>query len=259
MSTSGISSVIIDSREPLWVQGLTFGGAPAMVSLLESSDLIAECADGHFIAVERKEAGDFLNTLKDDRLFPQIAGLRSITPWSYLVICGSLTPTADGKTAANYRETGWNWSAVQGALLTVQELGVHVVNVASDHDYEAAVIRLANRDRAAVRIEPARDSTIVGTGEQILASLPGVGADRAAELMRYCGSAAWALQYLTLDGWTVPEAPRGIGDGTKRRVRAGLGLDPSQVLAVVIRDTGQPITAALTAPTPTLETVGTAA
>jgi len=235
----GLVSVIVDSREPEWVQALTFGGVPAIVSALDAGDLLLACDDGALVVVERKTASDFLNTLRDDRLFPQIAKLREQTQWSYLVVCGDLRPGPGGVCYCDGKETGWNWSSVSGALITAQELGVHVVQLAGDHDYEAAVIRLACRDRQTVRVQPARDLSIVSEAERILAALPGIGPERIAAVLEFCGTPAWALTWLTddrqLNDGTVP----GIGLRTKQRIRKALGLDAETYMSVIVKDTNQ--------------------
>lgn len=218
-------SVMVDSREPLWIQGLRFGGVPVMTTLLDAGDVLAACDDGALLAIERKEVNDLVNTLRDDRLFPQLARLRALTPWAYLAICGQLQPGPAGKTFVNGRETSWDWAAIQGALLTAQETGVHVLQVAGDHDFEQAVVRLANRSRKPVPIQPARDTAMLSEGEIVLASLPGIGPDRAQAIMLELRQPFLALSYLTTPEphWAGVPVP-GIGDGIKRRVRKALGL-----------------------------------
>ena len=233
-------SVLIDSREPAWMQSLGFGGAPTIVSALEAGDLLCACDDGALLAIERKTASDFLNTLRDDRLFPQLAKLREQTPWAYLMLCGDLRPGPGGKCFCDGRESGWNWASVSGALLTAQEIGIHVTQIAGDHEYEAAVLRLANRDRAAIRVQPARDTTIVSDGELILAALPGIGAERVAALLGYCGTPAWALTWLTDDRSLNDGKVHGVGLRTKQRVREALGLADRAYLAVICKETEQP-------------------
>lgn len=226
-----ILSVLIDSREPNWVQCLKFGNVPVTVTQLDAGDLWLACSDGALIAIERKTDTDLLNTLRDERLYPQIARLRGMTPWAYLVISGDLRPGPNGKCLTEGRETGWNWASVQGALLDVQELGVHTLSVSSDYDYEAAAIRLANRNRGSKAITPARDPLIVTDEEAILAALPGVGQERAKSLLDHCGTAAYAIDFLT-DGDFRGRVP-GIGDAIRHRVRRALGLGEGNVLAVV--------------------------
>ena len=221
-----IVSALIDQREGDWVKQLTFGGVPTVVTLLDAGDLLVATDDSCLLAIERKTASDLLNTLRDDRLFPQLAKLREVSPWAYLIVCGVFQPGPGGICIADGRATGWNWASVQGALLTAQEMGVHVLHVASDADYEASVIRLANRDRSALRIAPARDVTIISEQEQVLASLPGIGGEKARALLAEFGSAHLALHYLTVwDRYWHHQGVAGIGDGIRRKVRRALGLD----------------------------------
>ncbi len=233
----GLLSVIVDSREPSWVQQLTFGGASVAVTMLDAGDLLCATDDGAIVGIERKTSGDLLNTLRDDRLFPQIARLREVSPFAYLVITGTLHPGPGGHCVTEERESGWQWASVAGALLTVQELGVGILQVASDVDYEAAVIRLANRSREPLRVAPARDVTIVSEREQVLAALPGIGAERAAMLLRQF-SPAMAIAWLTTPGelWDPPIVVPGIGEGTRRRVRRALGLSDNLSLDIVIHE-----------------------
>ena len=69
--------------------------------------------------------------------------------------------------------------------------------------------------------------------EHLLSALPGISEARAADLLKYCGTAAWAFNWLTectLSAATVP----GIGDGTRRNVRTVLGLKDNEYLAVYV-------------------------
>lgn len=240
----GIVSVVIDSREPTWLHGLTFGGALTTVAALDAGDLLIATDDGDLLAVERKTANDFLGSLRDNRIWTQLAGLRSLTPWAYLALCGDLRPGPGGLTFSDGRSTGWNWASVSGALLSIQEAGVHVVWVPSDSEYEQAVIRLANRDRSPIIVQPARQMVLMSEAEQILTSLPGIGLEKARSLLAYCGSPAWALWFLCDEQWDGPNPPKGFGPETKRRVRAALGLKPEQQLWIQIADTNDPVLSA---------------
>lgn len=227
-----ITAALIDQREPAWVQALTFGGAMAAVTLLEHGDLLATCDDGTLLAVERKTASDLLNSIRDDRLWAQLAGIRALTPWAYLLVAGDLRCGDDGNAVADGRASGWSWAALQGALLQAQELGVHVLQCAGDTEYEPAVMRLAARShKTEVVIPPAREPRILTEAERVLFALPGIGPDKAPAIMECCRSGAWALQMLTeLD---AREHVPGVGLGIKRAVRKALGLGAEEQLAVV--------------------------
>jgi len=239
MAQNELQSVMIDSREPEWVQKLTFGGVPAAVVALECGDVWAATTDGSILVIERKTTTDLLASIKDNRIFQQAKAMREQSAWAYIVITGALIPGPDGKVIAGGRETGWDWNAVQGALLTIQEMGVSIVTCVNDAEFGATVTRLAQRGREEVRVEPRRLAYLVGAGEAALAALPGIGPERVQTLLSYCGTPAWALTFLT--DTTNGQHVTGIGDNTKRAVRKALGLEDWAELAVVERKNGQPI------------------
>jgi ERCC4-type nuclease len=228
----GLTSVIIDSREPNHIQALKFGGAPKITMQLDTGDLWLATDDGEMLIIERKTPSDLLGSIKDGRLFHQIAAMRDKSKWAYLMITGALTHTLDGHMITDQRTTQWRFDDVQGALLTAQELGVSVINCQSDQHYEEAVLRLARRDRKAVKtIEPRVQPHILSEQEKLLISLPGIGMERAGLLLGEHGSAAYSLAWLT---WLNTFADiSGIGDGTKHAVRRALGLKAEEWLAVM--------------------------
>lgn len=242
-----IQAIIIDSREPSWIQDLKFGDIPKVVTLLDYGDLWAVCDDGATLIVERKQPDDFLNTLRDDRLFPQLARMveprldsqatGKITHWPYLVITGNLSCGPDGKVITDGRTTGWDYRSVWGALLTAQEMGVFVVFTASELDYESAVLRLGQRMRdSAFKILPARPPQTLGVEGGILTSLPGIGIEKVIPILDACTGVGWALEALTDDESQIP----GIGAITKRRIRQALGLEEKGLqLSVTTRKDGK--------------------
>lgn len=225
-----LTSAFVDQREPAHIKALTFGGLPTSVCLLDAGDVMCTTDDDNVLVIERKTANDLLNTLRDDRLFAQMCAIRDASSWAYLIISGTLMPAQGGTVLADSRATGWSWASVSGALLTVQEMGVHVLQVPNDQAFEQAVITLGNRNRNGVSIAPARSSTIVTPALAVLAALPGIGEERAAAVLKHCGCAAWAFSYLTRLGENgVP----GIGDGIKARVRQVLGVAAGCELSVI--------------------------
>jgi ERCC4-type nuclease len=230
-----LSAIMIDTREPDWVQNLTFGGIPTSVQMLDQGDLMAVTEDDHLILVERKTPDDFLNSLKQDRLMLQLANMLTVTRWSYLIITGEFKLGINGEVVTD-RVTGWNWDAVQGAILSIQELGVFVVQCKGDDDYEDAVIRLGNRDRSEVMpIPPAKQPHVYSPSEAIIASLPGIGYKRLKKVLdQSMGSPAWALALLT----NLDEVERfpGVPYGDRQRIRNILGLKVDEILAINTRD-----------------------
>ena len=222
-----IVAAMIDSREPAWVQRLAFGGAACSVIALDHGDVLATTADGVLIAVERKTASDLLGSLADGRIWPQLAGMRKLTPWCYLVITGQLAPSANGYVVTDRGVSKWTWASVSGALIQAQELGVIVVQEAGDSDFEPSVMRLSGRDHGGtVQVKPLKAAAMLSAGEKLLCALPGVGLERAQAVMAHCGRACWALAFLTM--LDSDEKVAGVGLGVKRKIRAALGLKDNE-------------------------------
>jgi ERCC4-type nuclease len=233
-----ITAIMIDSREPDWVQKLQFSGMPTMVTFLDHGDIQAVTEDGNMILIERKTPSDFLNSLRDERLLPQLTGMMDVTRWAYLVITGEFQRGQKGNVVADGRETGWSWAAVHGALLTIQEMGIFVTFSAGDSDYEDCILRIGRRDhRPDLLLEPPRLPRVLSAQEAIVASLPGIGTDRLGTVMEKCGTAAWALVALTDKDTELP----GIGPGTKTRIRAALKLKDAEQLAIITSDSGDEV------------------
>lgn len=236
---------MIDSREPLWVHQMQFDGAPTVVGQLDAGDVHVVTTAGDLLVIERKTPGDLLASIGDDRLLTQAARMAKLSRWCYIVITGELGRHASGKVVGEQGLTSWSWDAVQGALISAQELGAAVTwcGGAAPEDFRQAVLRLARRDRQTKRLAPVRPAEWTPAGEQILLALPGVGPDRAQALLDYAGTPAWALTYLT-DQHTVSNGSRipGVGPGVRRGVRTALGLPDGQFLCVLEDEPAPPST-----------------
>ena len=228
-----LKAAMIDSREPTEIQRLDFG-VPTVVTMLEAGDLWASTDDGNLLVIERKTPNDLLASIGDNRLFLQAQKMRERSTWCYLVITGWLTPTHDGKTFVNNKLTGWNWAAVQGALLDVQEAGVAVAYCDHDNSYPATVERIARRERGERVLNPTQRTRVMTQAEQVLTSLPGIGLERAQTLLEH-RSAAHALALLTWSEETYKDIDQvaGIGPGIRANVRRALGLEPGETLELI--------------------------
>ena len=241
---SQITAVLIDSREPNHIKNLNFNGLPTAVTMLETGDIQAVTDDGCELLIERKTPDDFLNTLKDDRLFPQVARMtekrnaqilagETPTVWSYLVITEPMTCSHDGKVITQRGVTGWAYSAVMGAILSIQELGVHVVFCNGDADFQDCVLRLGKRNRdATMRIMPARIPNVLGPKAEFLAGLPGIGIESIQEILKWSDdNLAHALSGLTDLSIKAP-----IGIQRRKTIKTLLGLEDNQSLEVLQKE-----------------------
>jgi hypothetical protein len=243
-----ISAIMIDSREPAWVQSLKFGGIPTMVTMLDAGDVWAVTDDGHTIMVERKTPEDFLGSLRDERLLPQLARLarprqeqqirgEEPTSWPYLVITDEFKRS--GQKVFTERETGWSWPALQGGLLTIQEMGIMVVTCGGDADFEPCILRLGDRSRnSIINLLPPRQPIMWGPKEAFIASLPGIGQERTLKIMEWAGNnLSHAL--IGLVDLSIVCPVEGIGPGIRRRIRTFLGLEDGKTIELVLSDLNQ--------------------
>lgn len=228
-----LTAVLLASNEPDWVRQLQFGDIPVTIAPLTTGDAWL-ATDDFTIVVERKTIPDLLASIADQRLLNQCAEMCKVSPWCYLVLTGH-TKLANDKYIVAGKVSNWTVRRIEGALATVQQLGVTVVRnvAASPNDYKATLEWLSDRDHGAVRLEPRRQAIMPSPGERILGSLPGISQVRAQALLNHCATAAWALCYLTQDGGgNVP----GVGPATKQAARQALGLDNTQELHIYTKE-----------------------
>lgn len=235
-----ISAIMIDQREPKYIKAQF---PDAAITLLEVGDAWVACDDGHILMIERKTSADFLSSLRDGRLLEQISRLvndrinqqlqgKTQTYWPYLIITGTLSPDRNGKVYTG-RETGWAWNAVQGALLTVQELGCYVVHCPSDTEYAGVVTMLANRERKdVVDILPQKQAVPVDAKSAFLMGLPGIGLERARQILEWSGS----ILAHAIVGLTDLDIKSPVGEGTRQKIRGFLGLREQQTIEFVFDD-----------------------
>jgi len=229
-----LKAVVHDSREPSWVQAMTFGpDVPVTVTTLPCGDAWLACEDGATIVVERKTIPDLVASLADGRLFGQVAEMVKATDWAYVVVQGKPwikdnCLVLDGSGTPS----GWTWPSVRGALRTVQEMGACMDFLMSNaqEDYRKALIQLANHKRGDVRIKRKREAVLRSPGEEVLCSLPQISDGRAQVLLQHCGSAAYALVHLTGDGGGEIS---GIGPSIKTSAKFALGLPEWAELTII--------------------------
>ncbi len=228
-----IKAVMIDSREPAAIRNLRFGGVPVSTVNLDHGDLCVATSDGAILVVERKTPGDLLNSIADGRLFTQVVGMRTVSPWVYLVIEGEYGKGANDRVVTGDRVTGWDYYSLQGALQTVQELGCVVYHCPAGA-VEQAVTRIAARSRGPLKITPPRHFRVLSEGEMVIADLPGIGPEKLDVILDQCQTPAWSLVVLSND--EIPATIPGVGTVTVKKIRKALGLRDDQELMVLMKE-----------------------
>lgn len=233
-----ITSVMIDNREPPSITRADYGTISSTTTL-EVGDAWATTNDGVIIVVERKTISDLLQSIKDERLFNQVADMAAMDRnmyMPYLAIEGSIISDNNGKVIADGRLTGWNWNAVQGALLTVLEMGVPIIYFMPG-DFPGCIRRLGDRERGDITIIPRRAPKNLGEGAEILLSLPGVGLEMLQRIWQESGGVVAHALWLLSD----PEVESSVPVGTRKRVRKALGLNDNLTMAIGVNNAGQEI------------------
>jgi len=242
---SNIMAMQIDSREDTWLKNwqsqppAIFADVPIVTMQLENGDARIWCADGFILSVERKTPSDFLNSIPNDHIFDQCQRMRldydENGALPYLVITGEISrnpQTGQCIIPGSKHGEGWNYNAIQGALLSIQETGIPVVFCGGDAEYAPTLERLASRNHAMMRINPTKEIIPLSPQERVLCAFDGIGPDIAAEILKRCATLAWALDYPTDLAPTAPKIA-GIAMGRKMQIIKTLQLEEENTLAVI--------------------------
>jgi ERCC4-type nuclease len=178
--------------------------------------------DGRFL-FERKTLPDLVRSIVSGRLFKQILQLAEVEGLRPVLILEG--------TSADIQESGMQWEAVRGALVTVALfLGVPVLRSRSPEETVATFLYAARQARTvALGALPRRGYRPKGKAalqRYILQGLPEVGPERAARLLANFGTVQAMMtadedDLLTIDGigkhtarrimWAVKEVAPGYG------------------------------------------------
>lgn len=245
---TAIMALQIDTREADWLLRWThhppalFREIPIINMLLDTGDAKVYCADGVVLNIERKTPSDFLSSIPNDHIFDQAARMMKERQESgglpFIVITGEIfrnQQTGGCIIPGTRHGEGWNWHSVQGALLSIQEIGVPVIFCAGDDDYAPCLERLAKRNHSRMIINPTRETLTIDPQEKVLCAFDGIGPELAGAVLARCSTLGWALDVLTDVSKNAPKIA-GIADGRKRAIRATLGLQDNQKIAVVACD-----------------------
>lgn len=229
-----LTAALLDNKEPSWVQHLKFHDVAPTVTALHVGDAWLTTDERYTVIVERKTASDLVNCVIDGGLLNQ--GVRmcaeSMFQWRYLIY--TQPEIRGGTVALQGRPTQMQWRRISGVLVDLQEMGITCVPIGADSEYGATLEWIATRNHGDVWVAAHRRKGIMETPqEHFLSALPGISETRATALLKYCGTAAWALNWLTECDLPADKVP-GVGDGTRRNIRSLLGLKDDHYLAVYV-------------------------
>ncbi len=232
-----IMAIEIDSKEPAWAKRLNFTDEiVTTVSNMKTGDYKLWLDNGDIVIIERKKSDDFLGSVADDRIFNQVARLaemRSETTHVYLLVTDFLHHMQNGFTQSNRGGTGWRWNSVNGALLTIQEMGVPV-SFGSDNRLESSILMLGNRKHSPVKVAPHREIEMVSEKAAFLMGIPNVGDVKASAILQLSNSnLSHALMGIT--DIELPNIRKKVGAKTQDKIRAFLGLKENERLEVVTK------------------------
>ena len=227
--------LIIDSNEP---DSIKFGlpvelGIDATITPLDAGDIML-VEEGNVMLIERKAASDLLNSVTNGRLIDQASRMIGMCQFPLVLSHGSLRPDDKGKVVCEGRTTRQGWFSLQMALVSLQAGGVMHLHVEQSHLLPKTIVYLQNWLRKDIHLKVDRRDAIPflkpHVGVQILASLPGIGMQKANDCYKYYGKAGYAIAELTHQDGTWP---KGIGKGIVKKVRDALGFEDNEWLEMV--------------------------
>jgi Fanconi anemia group M protein len=171
--------ITIDDREPSgFAQAVAARWTPSAVGRLPVGDVEV----GSRVLVERKTVPDFVASLEDGRLFRQAAALTRACHRPLLVVEGTEA----------YEVLGVAPEALRGVLLTLTvAFRLPMLRTSDAAETAECIVRIARHEaRRAARLTRPRTPTPGRQALAVLASIPGVGDERARRLLNAFGSVA---------------------------------------------------------------------
>ncbi len=209
---------------------------PDAATVVENPDQAALIAlSKHAVLIERKTPSDFLNSIKDGRLFDQAMRVSDYAQYPVILITGFFYESGD-KVEADGRETGWNWWSVQMAIFRLLMAGCAVLQCRERQlaDVIAHLWKWQFDSNKFGRKAPPAPLIPLSSEASFLCGLPGIGPEKANALIKYSGTPSSALQFLTNpNSAELSGRPEGFGRQTIMNARRFLGLTDQDVLLPV--------------------------
>jgi ERCC4-type nuclease len=203
----------MDDREPRELMLPAFESCGCFVVDVQRLSIADYFLDG-LLLVERKTLADFVQSIIDGRLFHQATRLVAADHPAVLILEGS---------ARDLLHTQMRWEAIQGALVTITLFfGLPVLRSRSPEE-TARTLVYAARQQAAVETDALtrhgrRPKRKAALQSHILQGLPGVGPQRAKQLLARFGS----VEAVIAASAEMLADVEGFGPATIRKIRCAL-------------------------------------
>lgn len=245
--------VIVDSNEeatnPAVVDTMRKSIPNLTVAHLTSGDVNVILDNGEVLAVERKNAADFLGSVADGRVFRQVENMANSAKFYCIIIVGEFSFDKEDMVVCNGRTTGWRGISIRGALYAIQFSGCPILFCRSSGypDYTETLLEIVKfvskpethwqmlGHRRIVTFPPIDIQT------EIIAAFPGIGLKRAKALLEFAGkkgkrgtlaeALTWASAFPMLAESSMPE---GWGKKVANNFRTMLGLADDEYLDIKI-------------------------
>lgn len=229
--------IFIDSNEPDTIKyGLPVDlEMDAKIQPLDCGDIML-VEDGKVMMIERKTAGDLLNSITNGRFVDQASRMVEVCKFPLVLCHGDLKCNKNGKVVADGRSTRFSWWSLHMALLSLQAGGVMYLQVRKG-DLADAIKYLQGWLRKESHLVVQKREAIPflkqdDKGLKILASLPGIKWKKAQALMDFYGKPAYAIAELTCMEHEECTLPPGFARGTVRNTREALRLEDKERLVM---------------------------
>ncbi|MDB5967579.1 MAG: hypothetical protein JWQ90_29 [Hydrocarboniphaga sp.] len=188
---------------------------------------LGDCLVDGALLFERKTLPDLAASIKEGRLFSQALRLARARWPAALVLEG---------TAGDLARSEMRWEAIQGALINVSLfIGLPILRSRSALETARTMLYAAEQNRAVVMggltRRGRRPKGKAALQSYILQGLPGVGPERAAQLLARFGS----VEAVVSADAEVLTSVAGIGSQTARRLRWALGDTPGNASGTGIK------------------------
>ena len=174
--------------------------------------------------IERKTPGDFLSSIADGRLTEQLSNMLEVTSAPIFIIEGDIKCNKNKKVVADGRHTRWYYYSYQSMIASLQLAGAIVLHVPSrlfaESVYKIALWHQKDTHLSNRRVPNLGFKTTFSQQLDLLAAIPGIGADKAELLLDKFGNPWNVLS--NVPNWVQV---KGIGKKTIEKVIQFLDYD----------------------------------